>query len=86
MFQNNNPNLSENVVSRIDFKVLQGMAYLHSINALHRDIKLPNIFINFPNRNLGSTKDKTPTLKSDLENEDFDIKIGDLGFSKFTDN
>lgn len=46
---------------------------------MHRDLKLDNILINFPNRDIPSKEE----LKSmDLENEPFSVKIADLGYAR----
>lgn len=46
---------------------------------MHRDLKLDNILIHFPNRD---TVDKQLLSELDLENEEFVVKIADLGFSR----
>jgi len=55
------------------------MTYLFKLKIIHRDLKLANIFITFPNKNFLENDE----LKSiSLLHETFLIKIGDLGFSK----
>ena len=54
---------------------------------IHRDLKLKNIMVHFPdaeqNLNLMSPEDKIMLLHHiDLENTWFEIKIADFGFSK----
>ena len=64
-------------------QIVEGMAHLYKIKAIHRDIKLANIFLHFPSfevREGELTKDELKSLK--LTEVDFLIKIGDLGFSK----
>jgi len=54
---------------------------------IHRDLKLQNIMLHFPQdqeRILGMTRDQKKAFlrEADLENIDFEIKIADFGFSK----
>lgn len=56
------------------------MVALYQINVAHRDLKLDNILISFPN--LGETITKDQLKKIDLEKEEFIIKIADLGYSR----
>jgi serine/threonine protein kinase len=59
------------------------MNHLFGIRAMHRDIKLSNIFIHFPDMEGKEDNINGDWLKSvNLEKERFLIKIGDLGFSK----
>lgn len=57
--------------------------YLHGLHVLHRDLKLANILLHFPDM-VGREDDITiDWLKNvDLTNTNFQIKIADLGFSK----
>lgn len=59
------------------------MMHLHSLNVLHRDLKLANILLHFPDM-VGKEDDITNEwLKNvDLNNTNYQIKIADLGFSK----
>ena len=54
-------------------------------NVLHRDIKLENMLIHFPNQTLldMSPFDKSKFLQTvDLMKEEFIVKIADLGLAK----
>ena len=46
---------------------------------MHRDLKLDNILINFPNRDMPS---KEELRSMDLENEPCVVKIADLGYAR----
>ena len=60
---------------------------------MHRDLKLANIFVNFPDRDFGTPPpdmDRMAFLnqhlkKINLLEERIEIKIGDLGFAKEVD-
>lgn len=64
-------------------QMIQGMIHLHTLNVLHRDLKLANILIHFPAM-VGKEELITPQwLKQvDLHVTPFVVKIADLGFSK----
>ena len=46
---------------------------------MHRDLKLDNILINFPNLDLLEEED---LQNIDLDNEPFVVKIADLGYAR----
>ena len=46
---------------------------------VHRDLKLDNVLIHFPDRDEITTKD---LMEIDLEKENFVIKIADLGYAR----
>ena len=46
---------------------------------MHRDLKLDNILISFPNRH---TLEEEDLQTIDLDNEDFEVKIADLGYAR----
>ena len=65
--------LSETQIAVIFKQVLSGLAYLHSNNIVHRDLKLENILIH--------EKEKSLTTGEDL----FNIKIIDFGTARIFD-
>ena len=40
--------LSEDISRLIIIQIIQGMMHLHSLGVLHRDLKLANVLIHFP--------------------------------------
>ena len=50
------------------------------MNVIHRDLKLDNVLIHFPDR--GSEITKAELFDIDLEKERFVIKIADLGYAR----
>mgnify|MGYP000442247181 CR=1 FL=1 len=63
--------------------MIDAMAHFQVNNALHRDLKLANIFLHFPDMVGKEDKiDKKWLKRVDLNTERFYIKIGDMGFSK----
>ena len=65
--------LSETQIAVIFKQILSGLAYLHSNNIVHRDLKLENILIH--------EKEKSKTTGEDL----FNIKIIDFGTARIFD-
>ena len=53
------------------------------MKVVHRDLKLDNILISFPNLGEKLTKEQLKTL--DMDKEEFCIKIADLGYSRALD-
>jgi len=59
------------------------MIHLHSLHVLHRDLKLANVLLHFPDMEGKEDMINSEWLKSvDLKTVKFQIKIADLGFSK----
>jgi len=56
---------------------------LYAENVVHRDLKLDNILVHF--HNYGDKVKEKDFRNMDLANEDFTIKICDLGFSRQVD-
>ena len=60
-------------------QIISGCQALYKVNVVHRDLKLDNILIDFPDRDLLDTQD----LKElDLDSETFTVKIADLGYAR----
>ena len=53
---------------------------MYKLKVVHRDLKLDNILISFPN--LGETITKEQLREIDMEKEEFVVKIADLGYSR----
>ena len=77
--------INEFFVQKIARQLVKGLFYMHSKNTIHRDLKLDNIMLNFnkyPNIvNKGEIPQTINYDDIDL-NDDFTIKIVDLGFAK----
>ena len=77
--------LNELYVQKILKQLIQGLQYMHEHNVIHRDIKLDNILINFnefPNEVDSKNQYKDVDLNMVSLNNDFTIKIADLGFAR----
>jgi len=57
-----------------------GLTAMYKKQIVHRDLKLDNVLISFPN--LGADLTQDDLSKIDLEKEDFVVKIADFGFSR----
>lgn len=63
------------------------MYHLYKLNAVHRDLKLANVFMHYPGMEGKEDQITNEWLKTvDLLKEPFYVKIGDFGFSKIMDN
>ena len=56
------------------------MSALYEKRIMHRDLKLDNILIHFPDRTTDLTADEIEEI--DLEHENFVVKIADLGYAR----
>jgi len=52
---------------------------LYKVNVMHRDLKLDNILVHFPNFD---TLTEEELKQIDLETEPFVVKIADLGYAR----
>jgi serine/threonine protein kinase len=63
---------------------------MHSSNIFHRDLKLANILLHFPQRNklLEMSEDEKLLVLKDIDilKEEFEIFIADFGFSKVVED
>lgn len=55
------------------------MQALYKVNVVHRDLKLDNILIDFPDKDM---LEKQDLKEIDLDHETFTIKIADLGYAR----
>ena len=66
--------------------LVQGFNDMMSVLVIHRDLKLQNIMLHFPQndelRNYNKDQKKQFLKDVDLLNTQFEIKIADFGFSK----
>jgi serine/threonine protein kinase len=60
-------------------QIIGGFTYLYKKKVVHRDCKLDNLLIHFPNRNSGK---EIPWSEIDLDTEEFIIKIADFGYAR----
>lgn len=70
----------EQTAKKILKQIIQGCTTLYAERVVHRDLKLDNILIHFPN--LGMNLGKEQIKKINMETEEFQIKIADLGYSR----
>ena len=61
-------------------QIVAGCSALYKVRVMHRDLKLDNILVHFPNRKGKITKEDIMGI--DLENEKFVVKIADLGYAR----
>lgn len=70
---------SEPVAKECIRQIIAGCCTLYRLRIMHRDMKLDNILIHFPNR---SSRRPIDLKTVDLENEEFIVKIADLGYAR----
>ena len=59
---------------------MAGCSALYKVRVMHRDLKLDNILVHFPNRKNKITKEDLVGI--DLDKEKFVVKIADLGYAR----
>ena len=80
---------TEDICREIVGKIVKGLNDMHDYGVVHRDLKLQNVLIHFKGRDAdqklssGEAGRTDFFTKVDLLTQDFDIKLADLGFSKF---
>jgi len=70
----------ESVAKKLLRQIIGGLSALYELKVVHRDLKLDNILISFPNLGENLTKEQKKSI--DMEKEEFCIKIADLGYSR----
>mmetsp|Transcript_2975 Transcript_2975/g.2744 ORF Transcript_2975/g.2744 Transcript_2975/m.2744 type:complete len:200 (-) Transcript_2975:1020-1619(-) len=74
--------LEEELVQQITQQIAAGLNHLNDNGAMHRDLKLDNIMLNFPKyTGSGSVPDEY-IEEFDYTNEELEVIIGDLGFAR----
>ena len=77
--QKYNTSFSEEIVQYLMRQIIDAFKYIHENNIMHRDIKLPNIMINYSNEN---DKNSLNILKAKIKIIDFGMAIkGNIGRS-----
>ncbi len=74
--------LPEGFVKRIVKQIALGLDHLNERGAMHRDLKLDNILINFPEFEEGKVVPDEFIEEFDYETQEIEVIIGDLGFAK----
>jgi len=74
--------LDEKIVSTIIKQIADGLNHLNDNDAMHRDLKLDNILLNFPNYKGTGTVPDSYIENFDTENDEIEVIIGDLGFAR----
>lgn len=70
----------EAVAKKLLKQIITGCAALYKMKVVHRDLKLDNILISFPN--LGDSISSAQLKAINMETEEFVVKIADLGYSR----
>lgn len=60
-------------------QIIAGCSALYEVNVMHRDLKLDNILINFPDHDLLTEEE---LKQMNLETDRFEVKIADLGYAR----
>ena len=71
--------MPEIIAQRIIKQIVTGLTHCYDHKIIHRDLKLENLLIHFPNQ---SSEHPIPWEDIDLEQEEFIIKIADFGFAR----
>lgn len=74
--------VDEKLAFTIALQIAKGLKYLNVQEVIHRDLKLDNIMINFPNQKESKRVKQKFLEEFDPSNEDIEVIIGDLGFAR----
>ncbi|CAI2362776.1 unnamed protein product [Moneuplotes crassus] len=74
--------LSQDLVRKIVKQIASGLCYLNQNKTMHRDLKLPNIMVNFPQKTSSEVTPAEYIKEFNYKNDEMEIIIGDLGFAK----
>ena len=72
MYKVNNTYIPDKIVQFIFRQIIEALRYLHINNIVHRDIKLENIMLHFPNNKMDNIEDIFNSI----------VKICDFGFAR----
>ena len=70
----------EKVAKQCLKQIVDGCSALYKVRVMHRDLKLDNILVHFPDRKGNISKAELKAI--DLEKENFVVKIADLGYAR----
>ena len=74
--------LEEPLAREILKQIGKGLIYLKKKNIVHRDLKLENILLNFPDKDKSKSVSDKFLKKFDLNKDKIEVLIGDLGFAR----
>ena len=79
--------ITPNIIQKIMYQLINGFNDMMAVLVIHRDLKLQNIMLHFPdetNNLMNMTKEEKKKFlhNIDLAKTNFEIKIADFGFSK----
>lgn len=86
LFNAKGKHLSEKIVQVVSTQICKGLCYLSSLNIIHWDLKLDNIFIHFPSQPADQQVSDEFLKNWDPDNDPIECAIGDLGFAKKMDD
>lgn len=74
--------LDEKVTKVIISQIAKGLNHLNENKAMHRDLKLDNILLNFPSYEENGSVPESYLRDFDPDKEEIEVIIGDLGFAR----
>ena len=75
----------EKLAKEIIRQIAEGLVYLDQNKVMHRDLKLDNILIHFPDYEGEGSVTEEYLRDFDIESDNIEVVIGDLGFAKALD-